>query len=300
MWVYLNDHFVPEEEAKISIFDHGFLYGDGLFETVRAYSGRIFALPEHMDRLSRSADRLEIPLPPPASLETLLYETLRRNHLKNAVLRLTITRGEARGGLVPDSDPKTRTTMVITPRLFDGHPADYYENGVTASIVSVRRNAPDALDPALKSLSFLNNVMAKMEAKKRGAFEGIFLSLEGCLSEGTTSNLFWVRDGVIKTPSVKSSILEGITRGVVIGLAKGMGISLKEGNYPPEDLLDAEEAFLTNTGLELMPLTGVNGKKIGTGLPGGMTIKLHQAFKALVATGDGGKFLVKTWGTPSP
>jgi branched-chain amino acid aminotransferase len=282
MWVYLNDHFVPGEEAKVSVFDHGFLYGDGLFETVRAYSGRIFLLPEHLDRLSHSADRLEIPLPPLASLERLLYETLRRNHLKNAVLRLTITRGEAGVGLAPDSDPETGTTIVISPRLFDGYPAEYYKHGVNAAIVSVRRNAPEALDPALKSLSFLNNVMAKMEAKKKGAFEGIFLSLEGHLSEGTTSNLFWVRDGAIKTPSVRASILEGITRGVVIGLAKKMGIPLKEGNYLPEGLLDAEEAFLTNTGLELMPVTGVNGKKIGTGLPGGITRRLHQAFREIV------------------
>lgn len=279
MWVYLYDRFVPEEEAKISIFDHGFLYGDGLFETVRAYSGRVFALSDHLDRLSRSADRLEISLPPRASIETLLYETLRRNHLNNAILRLTITRGEAGTGLVPDSGPVAKTTLVITPRLFDGYPAEYYENGVNAAIVSIRRNPPDALDPALKSLSFLNNIMAKMEAKKKGAFEGLFLNLEGFLAEGTTSNLFWVRDGVIKTPSVKSSILEGVTRGVVIMMAKKMGIPLKEGGYPPEDLLAAEEAFLTNTGLELMPLSEVNGKRIGTGLPGEMTSRLHRAFK---------------------
>ncbi|HIE65636.1 MAG: aminotransferase class IV [Nitrospira sp.] len=285
MWIYLNDRFVPEEEAKVSIFDHGFLYGDGLFETVRAYSGRIFALSEHLDRLSHSADRLEILLPPRASLETLLYETLRQNQLNNAMLRLTITRGEAGIGLAPNSRPKAKTTLVITPRLFDGYAAEYYKNGVSAAIVSVRRNSPDALDPALKSLSFLNNVMAKIEATKKGAFEGIFLDLKGRLSEGTTSNLFWLQDGVIKTPAARASILEGITRGVVLGLAKKTGISLKKGCYLPEELLGAEEAFLTNTGLELMPLTKVNGKKIGTGLPGGMTRRLHQAFKEVVGLG---------------
>jgi len=285
MWIYLNDRFVPEEEAKISIFDHGFLYGDGLFETVRVYSGQIFALSEHLDRLSRSASRLEISLPSRVSIQSLLQETLRRNQLNNAVLRLTVTRGEAGTGLAPDSNPKAKTTLIITPRPFDGYAAEYYEKGVSAAIVSIRRNAPDALDPALKSLSFLNNVLAKIEANKIGAFEGIFLNLEGRLSEGTTSNLFWVRNGVVKTPSAGASILEGITRGVVIGLVKKMGIPLEEGRYPPEDLLNAEEAFLTNSGLEVMPLTEVTGKKIGTGSPGGITRRLHQAFKDVVATG---------------
>ncbi|MFQ5580834.1 MAG: aminotransferase class IV [Nitrospiria bacterium] len=283
MWVYLNDRFVTEEEAKISIFDHGFLYGDGLFETLRAYSGRIFALPEHLGRLSRSADRLKIPIPPATSLEALLQETLNRNRLNDVILRLTITRGEVGTGLAPDSNLKA-TTLIITPRLPGSDAHKHYEKGVSTAIVSIRRNSPDTLDPALKSLSFLNNVMGKMEAREKKVFEGIFLNLKGYLSEGTTSNLFWVRDGIIKTPAATASILEGITRGVVIRLAKQRGFPLEEGHYPPEELLDAEEAFLTNTGLELMPVTEVNGKQIGAGLPGRVTRRLHQAFKGLIAT----------------
>lgn len=280
MWIYLQDRFVPKEAAKISVFDHGFLYGDGLFETLRVYDGAIFRLSRHLERLARSARRLELPLPPFPELEAILYETLKRNALRDALLRLTLTRGEGEIGLDPALCDKP--TLVVTARPFTGYPPEYYLDGISAIIVQVRRNAATALDPALKSISFLNNVMAKSEAKKAGADEGLFLNWEGCLCEGTTSNLFWVRRGRLETPSPAVGLLEGITREVTIDLARKKRISIEEGCYRPDALFEAEEAFLTNSGFELMPVTRINGNPIGSGKPGPITRRLHQAFKEVI------------------
>src|SRR5579884_112772 len=280
MWIYLQDRFVPKEEAKISVFDHGFLYGDGLFETLRAYNGVIFRLSQHLERLARSAQRLELSLPASAQLESILYDTLNRNALRDALLRLTLTRGEGEIGLDPALCEKP--TLVITARPFTGYPLDDYLIGISAALVRVRRNAPAALDPALKSTSFLNNILAKIEAKKAGAVEGIFLNSDGYLSEGTVSNLFWVRQGRLETPSLAVGLLEGITREVVIALAEKEGIPVKEGFYKPEVLIEADEAFLTNSGFELMPLTRIDGEAFGSGLPGPITGRLHHAFKEVI------------------
>ncbi|HLG21427.1 MAG TPA: aminotransferase class IV [Candidatus Manganitrophaceae bacterium] len=280
MWIFVNGRFVPKEKARVSVYDHGFLYGDGLFETLRAYSGTIFRLPQHLERLARSAQRLTLSLPPLFDLEALLYKTLERNRLRDAILRLTVTRGEGAVGLDPDLCGKP--TLVILARRFKGYPSEFYEKGVSAAIVQVRRTPPAALDPAFKSISFLNNVQAKIEANRRGAFEGIFLSLDGYLAEGTVSNLFWVRKGKLKTPAPGVGLLEGVTRGLVLQLAKKSGVRTEEGRFRPSDLLKAEEAFLTNSGVELAPLTEVEGKAIGGGKPGPITRQLHQAFKEAV------------------
>ncbi len=280
MWIYLQDRFVTKEEAKISVFDHGFLYGDGLFETLRAYAGVIFRLSPHLERLTRSAHRLELSLPPASRLETILYDTLKRNELRDAVLRLTLTRGEGEMGLDPALCEKP--TLVVTARPFDGYPSEYYLKGISAAIVQVRRNATSALDPAMKSTSFLNNVMAKIEAKKAGADEGLLLNPEGYLCEGTTSNLFWFRQGKLETPSSAVGLLEGITREEVISLARKKDIVIEEGFYKPDALFEAEEAFLTNSSFELMPLTRINGNTIGSGRPGPITVQLHQAFKEVI------------------
>lgn len=280
MWIYLQDRFVRKEEAKISVFDHGFLYGDGLFETLRAYDGVLFHLSRHLDRLARSARRLELPLPPFPQLEAILYDTLKRNALRDAILRLTFTRGEGEIGLDPALCDKP--TLVVTARPFTGYPSEYYRDGISAVIVQVRRNATTALDPVLKSTSFLNNVMAKLEAKKGGGDEGLFLNPEGYLSEGTASNLFWVRRGKLETPSPAVGLLEGITREVVIDLARKKHLPTEEGFYKPDALFEAEEAFLTNSGFELMPVTRINGNPIGSGKPGPITSRLHQAFKEVI------------------
>jgi branched-chain amino acid aminotransferase len=279
MWIYLQDKFVRKEDAKVSVLDYGFLYGDGLFETFRAYAGKIFRLSQHLDRLALAADRLAISPPSAAILETLLYETLQQNRLEEALLRLTLSRGEGTPGLNPA--PCAAPTLVITARQFDGYPTDYYRNGVSGVIVQGRRNAA-ALDPALKSISFLSNVLAKLEAKKRGAFEGLFLNTEGALCEGTISNLFWVREGKLKTAAAAAGILEGITRKVVLESATKMKIETEAGLYPAGDLFAAEEAFLTSSGLELMPLTEIDEKRVGTGRPGPLTQRLHHAFREAV------------------
>lgn len=279
MWIYLQDQFVKEAEAKVSVLDYGFLYGDGLFETFRAYAGKIFRLSQHLDRLNGSANRLAITSPSPALLEKLLYETLRRNHFEGALLRLTLSRGEGAPGLNPA--PCAAPTLIITARKFDGYPEDHYLKGVSGVIVQARRN-PAVADPALKSISFLSNILAKLEAKKRGAFEGLFLNTEGALCEGAVSNLFWVREGKLITAAPAAGILEGITRTVVLELAAKMKIETDEGFYPADALFDADEAFLTSSGLELTPLTAVDGRKIGNGRPGPLTRRLHQAFREAV------------------
>ena len=285
MWVYLNDRFVPEDEAKVSIFDYGFLYGDGLFETLRAYSGNIFALALHLNRLSRSAASMRLPIPSDARLKTLLCETLNKNHLKDAILRLTLTRGRGKAGLHPE---KCREgTLVMTARPFEGYTADQHKRGVSGTIVRVRRSTPTGREETIpKSLSFLNNSLAKLEAEEKNVFEGIFLNEDGFLSEGTVSNLFWVQQGILKTPSTAATILKGVTRQIVICLAKKNGWELEEGLFRPKDLFSADEAFLTNTGLELMPLTTLNGKKIGTGQQGFASEKLHQLFQKVVSDGQ--------------
>lgn len=280
MWIYLQDRFVSKAEATLSVFDHGLLYGDGLFETFRAYSGKIFNASRHLDRLSNGSKQLGLDLPPIDLLEKRLYETLNRNGLREAMLRLTVTRGEGEIGL--DTDLCSRPQVIIIARPFSGYPAEQYAKGVSAAIVRIRRNAPKTVDPSLKTISFLNNVLAKKEAKERGAMEGIFLTLEGHLSEGTISNLFWVRHGKLRTPSLRTGILEGITRGVVLELAKKSGLKTEEGFYRPSELYHAEEAFLTSSGLEIMPLTRVDDRKIGQGRPGPTTDRLLQAFREAV------------------
>lgn len=279
MWVYLNNRFVPEAEATVSPFDYGLLFGDGLFETLRAYGGTLFRLEAHLERFINGAARLEIPLPAPGLLASILQQTLQRNDLREALLRLTVTRGVGKPGLRPAS---CRTpTLIATARPLSDRSQS---SGLSAVIVSIRRNPPAALDPAIKSLSFLNNVLAKLEADRRGADEGIFLNLNGALTEATTGNLFWVSGGRLKTPEVSAGFLNGITRQVVIALAGVEGIRVEEGRYDVDDLYQADEAFLTSTGAEIIPLFQVDGRPIGRGAAGQTTQRLQQAFQRQVAT----------------
>ncbi len=287
MWTYLNDRFVSEKEALVSVFDTGFLYGDGLFETLRAYDGHIFALDKHLERLARSATRLQLKIPKSSQLDNLLHQTLQQNKLKNAMLRLTLTRGVNPIPLRPDLCKKS--TLVITARAFSGLPAAQYKKGVSAAIVQTPRSTATGSGPAIKSLSFLNNVLAKLEIDPEKHFEALMLSPAGQLSEGTLSNLFWVDQNVVFTPAPETGILEGITRDIVLQLAEENGLAVKIGCYPPEALFKAQEAFLTNSGIELLPLVSVDGKKIGTGLPGLMTQKLRAAYDLRVRQETGKK-----------
>ena len=279
MWVYLNDKFVPQEEAVVSVFDHGFLYGDGVYETLRAYRGRVFQLAEHLARLERSASRIQLHLP--VSLERLtdlVRESLSRNQLQEAYLRITVSRGAGEIGLDPALCKSP--TLVIIAKPFQPYPESLYADGVSVIVAKTRRNLPEALPPQVKSLNFLNNILAKMEAKAAGAHEALMLNHQDELTEGTTSNMFVVQRGRVRTPAVECGILNGITRGLVLQLASELGIPSEETRLTVDDLLRADECFLTNTTQEVLPVTRVNGTMIGNGRPGEITRRLHASFRA--------------------
>jgi len=279
MWIYLNDRFVPQEEAVVSVFDHGFLYGDGVYETMRSYQGRTLQLSEHLARLERSASRIHLDLPLSlVRLAELIRESLVRNRLQDAYLRVTVSRGAGEIGLEP-SLCKT-PTLVIIAKPFQPSPESLYTEGVTVSVVRTRRNLPEAVPPQIKSLNFLNNILAKIEATAAGAHEGIMLNQREELTEGTTSNLFLVQAGRLRTPSLDCGILDGITRGLVLRLAEELTIPTEETRLGVKDLYRAEECFLTNTTQELLPVTGVDGHRLGDGRPGTLTQRLHALFRA--------------------
>lgn len=278
MQIFLNDRFVDRKEALISVFDHGFLYGDGVYETLRTYGGRFFMLQPHLARLQRSAGLigLTIPIPEP-EWPALLREALDRNALPDAHLRITISRGEGDLGLDPALCP--RPTVVVMAKPVIRYPDHLFQEGVALAQVTVRRNLPAALSPQIKSLNFLNNILAKQEASQAGAFDALMLHADGWLTECTTSNFFMVRHGRLCTPSVDCGILEGITRDVVMTLAREHGLEVEEGRYPADALQEAEEAFLTNTSMEIMPVRTVNQRPIGIGRPGPVTLRLRELFR---------------------
>lgn len=279
MWIYLNDRFVTRKEAVVSVFDHGFLYGDGIYETLRAYAGRIFMLRHHLARLHRSGSLIGLQIPiPDDDWPQLLKEAIARNDLKDAYLRITISRGEGEIGLDPSLCQ--RPTVVIIAKPFIGYPPHLFEEGVSLAIVQVRRNLATALSPQIKSLNSLNNILAKREAMRAGAFDGLMLNAEGFITECTISNIFFVRNGRLCTPSTTCGILDGITREVVLTLAQEHGIPTEEGNYTPETLRLADECFLTNTSMEIMPVCRVDGNPIGNGTPGPLTLTLRALFRS--------------------
>ncbi len=278
MWIFLNDTFVSEDQARISVFDHGFLYGDGVYETLRAYHGEFFLLERHLERLRQSCQLIGMDLPmPEKQLPALLEETLRRNELADAGVRITISRGKGDLGLDPSHCP--RPTLVIMAQPFRPYPPSLKKDGVRLEVVEIRRNPISAQSPRIKSLSFLNNILAKQEALRMGGVDAIMLNIEGYVSECPTSNVFFVKDGEIKTPSVECGILEGVTREVVMMLGKEQGMTLHEGRYRAQELLEADECFITNTGMEIMPVSRIGDKRIGKECPGPLTAKLSQLFQ---------------------
>jgi len=279
--IYLNNKFVAEKAALVSVYDHGFLYGDGVFETLRAYNGRLFRTDDHLMRLKDSAQRLEIGLPYSLpAFRRLLGQTVSVNRLKDALIRIAISRGKGPIGLDPALCRKP--TVVIIPRKFNGYSREQYRKGSRIAIVSVRRMAPQILDPQVKSMNFLNNILAKIQAKRLRADEGLMLTLDGYLSEGSVSNLFLVKRGRLYTPATSLGILEGITRQLVIRLAKAIRVPLSETRLGTSDLYKAEECFLTSTSMEIMPVVRVDGEKIGNGQPGPLTRLLHEAYRERV------------------
>ncbi len=277
MLVYMNGHFLPADQAAVSVFDHGFLYGDGIYETMRAYSGRIFLLDKHLLRLKHSAEAIGLRLPlSQEKIGEALVEALRVNKLQEAYVRMQISRGEGEIGLDPALCPDP--TMVIVAKPFHDYPAELFEKGVSAAVVQTRRNHPLALNPAIKSTNFLNNILAKIEAIKAGAYEGILLNWEGYVAEGTISNVFMVKKGVLITPHADTGILEGVTRALVLYLARKQHVPIKELLIKPKELHEADECFITNTTMQIMPVTTVDGRIIGDGKPGPVTRTLMKSY----------------------
>lgn len=281
--VYLNGRFVPREEARISVFDHGFLYGDGVFEGIRAYQGRIFRLEQHLDRLYDSARALllEIPLSREAMREAIL-ETVRRNGLRDAYIRPIVARGVGDLGLDPR---KCRgATVVIIVDAIQLYPPQAYERGLRAVTARTRKIRPDMLNPRIKSLNYLNNILARIEANRAGADEALLLTRDGYVCECSADNLFVVTRGEVWTPPPHLGLLRGVTRDTVLALAREAGLPAAERVFTLHDVYTADECFLTGTGAEVGPVVEVDGRRIGDGRPGPVTARLVAAFRALAQT----------------
>jgi len=279
--VYIDGKYYPKSEAKISVYDHGFLYGDGVFEGIRVYDGYVFKLEEHLTRLYNSAKSisLKIPLSKEEFREAIL-ETIRKNDYKDAYIRVVVTRGHGDLGLNPVKCPKPSVIVIVD------YIAPLYEGiNATAIVAATRRNNPDALDPQIKSLNYLNNILAKIEANRAGVDEAIMLNHHGTICEGTSDNLFIIKNGVLITPPLSDGALGGITRNTVLQLARGLKIPVEERSMTVHELMSADEAFLTGTAAEIGPLVEVNGQEIGDGEPGPVWKMLAEAFKKLRKTG---------------
>ncbi|MCJ7614172.1 branched-chain-amino-acid transaminase [Candidatus Bathyarchaeota archaeon] len=277
--IYVDGKYYPKSEAKISVYDHGLLYGDGVFEGIRAYNGVVFKLKEHIDRLYKSAHPifLKIPLTKEQLTEAVL-ETLRKNKLTNAYIRLVVTRGVGDLGLDPRKCPKA-TIIIITEPLLQLHSAEKVENGINTIITWVKRNPVDSQTHEIKSLNYLNSILGKIEANNIGADEAICLDKTGYVCEGVGENIFIVRDGKLLTPPLSSGALDGITRALIIRLAKKLGIEVTEQNITPNELFNADEVFFTGTAAEVAPIREVNKRSIGSGKPGPVTRRIMQAFE---------------------
>jgi branched-chain amino acid aminotransferase len=281
-FVYVDGEFYPKSQAKISVFDHGLLYGDGVFEGIRAYNGYVFKLKEHIDRLFQSAHAmmLTIPMSKEQVIDAVL-ETLRKNKMKDAYIRLVVTRGVGDLGLDPRKCPKP--TVIVIAGVIALHDEEAKLNGITAFVSWVRRHPVDATSHEIKSLNYLNSVLAKIEANYAGADEAICLDKNGFVAEGVGENLFMVKNGEILTPPDSSGALPGITARVVKQLAKKLRYNVEEANITPFMLLTADEAFFSGTAAELVPIREVNKRIIGAGKPGPVTKKLMAEFLKAVA-----------------
>jgi branched-chain amino acid aminotransferase len=290
MFVYLNGKFVPEKKALVPVSDHGFLYGDGIYETLIAHDGRVFHMRDHLARLKASANGLSLRIP--ASLPRLASSVtalLRKNRLMagQAVIRITVTRGPGPHGF----DPAVckRPTLVITAKSFGGYPAIYYKTGVRAAVVSIQRNSAKSLPPSIKSISCLNGVLAKMESLRLGAQEGIMLSEDGSVAEGTVSNVFMVKGDLIATPVLDGALLAGVTRAAVLKIAKRAGYKTREKKILPAELFSADEIFLTNTLMGVLPVREIfwKGKTRFKTLRFPAAMHVGAMYKALCASSAG-------------
>ncbi|MGC9453429.1 MAG: branched-chain-amino-acid transaminase [Phycisphaerae bacterium] len=285
MKVWLNGELVDREDAKISVFDHGLLYGDGVFEGVRIYGGRIFQAKAHVDRLFESASRIRLEIPyGKQQIIDAMYAACEANDVTDGYIRPVVTRGPGTLGLNPFkcSDP---VVFVIADDI-SLYPREMYENGLAVIIARTIRTPARAADPAVKSLNYLNNIYAKIEAIDAGVMEAIMLNVDGYVAEATGDNIYIVEDGNVVTPPPQAGILMGITRAVVKRLCDGNGVEFIERNLKPEELYDAEECFLTGTAAEVIPVTKIDETTIGDGTPGPVTKKLLGAFHEFIRSGE--------------
>ena len=278
--VYINGDYYLKENAKVSVYDHGLLYGDGVFEGIRAYNGRVFRLNEHLVRLYDSAKSVNIKIPICLDeMRDIVIETLRRNNLRDSYIRLMVTRGLGDLGLDPRKC-KEATIICITDSI-KLYPPETYENGLRMMIASTRKIPSDCLSPRVKSMNYLNNILAKMEAIGAGLSEAIMLDKNGFLTECTSENIFLVKKRVVYTPTAVVGILEGVTRSVVMELAQRLGFDVQMSFLAPHDVYTADESFVTGTGAEIIPVVEVDGRPIGDGHVGPVTKELYKHFREL-------------------
>ena len=279
--VYINGEYYPKSQAKVSVYDHGLLYGDGVFEGIRAYKGVVFKLKEHIDRLYRSAHvmMLNIPMTKDEMIKAVI-ETLKRNNLRDAYIRLVVTRGIGDLGLDPRKCQKP--TVIIITDIIKLHKTEAKEKGVTAVLTWVRRDMVDATSHEIKSLNYVNSILAKIEANNAGVDEAICLDKRGFVCEGAAENIFIVKDGKLITPPTVTGALPGITRNRIIQLAKDLGYEVYERDTTPTELFTADEVFFTGTAAEIVPVVEINKRKIGNGLPGPVTKHLMREFEKII------------------
>ena len=284
-WVYIDGEFYKKDEAKVSVFDHGYLYGDGVFEGIRAYNGRVFRCEEHIDRLydAAKAIALEIPMTKEELIEAMLA-TIRKNQLRDCYIRLVVSRGKGDLGVNPNKC-KRPTIVIITDKI-EMYPPEMYKKGMKAITASTRRNMPGVLDPQIKSLNYLNNILAKIEANHAGASEAIMLNQNGLVTECTGDNIFIVKDGVLMTPPIYVGALDGITRRTVISLAEKLDIPFKEKELTLFNVYGDDECFFTGTAAELIAVTEIDNRIIGDGQCGPITARLLEEYQK-VARSEG-------------
>ncbi len=280
--VYLNGSLIPRSQASISALDYGFLYGYGLFETMRAYGGRVFRLDSHLRRLARSAEILGLPIGT-LDLKDAVMDTIQANQLSEARVRITISIGE--GGMVPDPSTCNKPIVLILAGHYQPYPEQVYQKGFRAVVSSIRRNSGSPLS-RLKSANYLESILARQEARAAGVDEALCLNEKGLLAEASMSNIFLVTDGILRTPGQESGILPGITRETILELASPLGINTLEHDIRLDELSQAQEAFVTNSLIEVMPLTEIDGKPIGSGRPGSVTKRLMVAYRKMVRMGE--------------
>ena len=278
--VYINGTLYNKEDAKVSVYDHGFLYGDGVFEGMRSYAGSVFRMKEHLDRLWDSAERIQLEIPmTKEEMSDAVNATLAANEIEDGYIRLVISRGEGTLGLDPNKCP-TPNIVIITD-FITLYPEEFYQNGLEIVTAKTIRNHPGALDPRIKSLNYLNNILAKIEGLAVGCVETLMLNHQGEVAECTGDNIFIVRDGKLLTPPVEAGVLEGITRGAVMELAAGDGIQVMESRMTLDDVYSAAEVFLTGSAAEIVPVIKVDGNQIGDGIPGLITRRIADLYTQL-------------------